>query len=52
MIVEIEITKGELDILRRRMGIKTKTKAEVVLKSLINVVKADKHSLTYSQYEN
>ena len=52
MIAEIEISKSDLDAIRRRMGIKTKTKAEVVLKSLISVVVSDENALMYSQYEN
>ena len=52
MTVEIEISKTDLNAIRRRMGIKTNTKAEVVLKSLIGVVVSDENALMYSQYEN
>ena len=51
MNLEIEITKSDLTTLRQRMGIKTNTKAEVIIKSLITLVKEDEHALTYSQYE-
>ncbi len=52
MTVEIEISKTDLNDIKRRMGIKTNTKAEVVLKSLISVVVSDENALMYSQYEN
>lgn len=51
MKVEIEVTKSDLTVLRQRMGIKTNTKAEVIIKALITLVKEDEHALTYSQYE-
>ena len=52
MTVEIEITKSDLEALRRRMGIKSRTKAGTILKSLIGVVVSDENALMYSQYEN
>lgn len=45
MKVEIELTKTDLDTIRRRMGIKTKTKAKVVLKSLVNAIIEDEYAL-------
>ena len=51
MKIEIEITKTDLTVLRQRMGIKTNTKPEVILKSLIALVIDDEQALTYSQYE-
>ena len=52
MTVEIEITKSDLEALRRRMGIKSRTNAGTILKSLVTVVVSDEHALIYSQYEN
>ncbi|MEN8794878.1 MAG: hypothetical protein ABF294_10565 [Flavobacteriales bacterium] len=50
MKVEIELTKTDLDTIRKRMGLKTKTKAEVVLRSLVKTVIDDEYSLTYNQW--
>ena len=50
MKVEIELTKTDLDIIRRRMGLQTKTKADVVLQSLIKTVVDDEYSLMYNQW--
>jgi len=52
MTIEIEITKTDLDAIRRRLGIRTKTNGKVVLNTLINVVVNDENALIYSQYEN
>ena len=51
MKVEIDLTKTEVDKLRRLIGIQTKVKAEVVLKSFINTVIKDPHQLEIIQYE-
>jgi hypothetical protein len=51
MKVEIELTKSEVDKLRRIIGIQTNTKADVVLKSFINTVIKDPHQLKIIQYE-
>ena len=50
MKVEIEITKTDLNTIRRRMGLKTKTKAEAVLQSLIKTVVDDEYALTFNQW--
>ena len=50
MKVEIELTKTDLDTIRRRMGLQTKTKADVVLQSLIKSVVDDEYSLMYNQW--
>jgi hypothetical protein len=50
MIVEIDITKTQLNTIRQRLGLKTKAKAEVVLKSLVKTVVDDEYSLTYNQW--
>lgn len=50
MKVEIELTKTDLDTIRKRMGLKTKTKAEVVLRSLVKTVIDDEYSLTYNKW--
>jgi len=50
MKVEIELTKTDLETIRKRMGLKTKTKAEVVLRSLVKTVIDDEYSLTYNQW--
>ena len=52
MTIEIEITKTDLEAIRRRLGIRTKTSGKVVLNTLINVVVNDENALIYSQYEN
>lgn len=50
MKVEIEITKTDLDTIRKRMGLKTKTKGEAVLQSLVKTVVDDEYSLTYNRW--
>lgn len=50
MKVEIELTKTDLDTIRKRMGLKTKTRADVVLQSLIKTVVDDEYSLTFNQW--
>jgi hypothetical protein len=45
MKVELELTKNQIIALRHRMGLKTKTKPEVVLNALVNLVVEDKHIL-------
>lgn len=50
MKVEIELTKTDLNTLRRRMGLKTKTKADVVLQSLVKTVIDDDYALMYNQW--
>ena len=50
MKVEIELTKTDIETIRRKMGLKTKTKADVVLQSLIKTVVDDEYALTYNQW--
>lgn len=50
MKVEIELTKTDIETIRRRTGLKTKTKADVVLQSLIKTVVDDEYALTYNQW--
>ena len=50
MKVEIELTKTDLNTIRQRMGLKTKTKADVVLQSLVKTVVDDDYALTYNQW--
>ena len=50
MKVEIELTKTDLNTIRRRMGLKTKTKADVVLQSLVKTVVDDEYALMYNQW--
>jgi len=50
MKIEIELTKTDLDTIRRRMGLQTKTKGDIVLQSLIKTVVDDEYALTYNQW--
>lgn len=50
MKVEIELTKTDIETVRKRMGLKTKTRADVVLQSLIKTVVDDEYSLTFNQW--
>ena len=50
MKVEIELTKTDLNIIRQKMGLKTKTNAKVVLQSLIKTILDDDGALTYNQW--
>jgi hypothetical protein len=45
MKVEIELTKSDVDKLRRLIGLQTKTRAEVVLKSFVKMVVNDPDAL-------
>ena len=45
MKVEIELTKSDLDKLRRIIGLKTQTRTEVVLKSFVKMVVNDPDAL-------
>ena len=51
MKVEIELTATDIDKLRRIIGLKTKTKADVVLKSFVKMVVNDPDALEIIQYE-
>ena len=50
MKVEIELTKTDIDTIRKRLGIQTKTKADVVLKSLVKTVLDDDYALRFNQW--
>ena len=50
MKVEIELTKTDIDTIRKRMGLKTKTKADVVLQSLVKTVIDDDYALRFNQW--
>jgi len=51
MKVEIDLTKSDIDKLRRLIGLKTHTKAEVVLKSHVKMVVNNPDQLEIIQYE-
>lgn len=50
MKVEIELTKTDIETIRKRMGLKTKTKADVVMRSLVKTVVDDEYSLRFNQW--
>jgi hypothetical protein len=51
MKIEIDLTKTEVNKLRRLIGLKTQTRAEVVLKSFVKMVVNDPDQLEIIQYE-
>ena len=51
MKVEIELTKSDVDKLRRLIGLKTQTRADVVLKSFVKMVVNDPDQIEIIQYE-
>ena len=51
MKIEIDLTKSDVDKLRRLIGLKTKTRAEVVLKSFVKMIISDPDALEIIQYE-
>ena len=51
MKVEIDLTKSDIDKLRRLIRLKTHTKAEVVLKSHVKMVVNNPDQLEIIQYE-
>jgi hypothetical protein len=51
MKVEIELTKSDVNKLRRLIGLQTKTRAEVVLKSFVKMVVNDPDALEIIQCE-
>ena len=51
MKIEIELTKSDVDKLRRLIGLQTKTRAEVVLKSFVKMIISDPDALEIIQYE-
>ena len=51
MKLEIELTKSDIDKLRRIIGLKTKTRADVVLRSFVKMIISDPDALEIIQYE-
>ena len=51
MKVEIDLTKSDVDKLRRLIGLKTQTKADVVLRSFVKMVVNDPDAIEIIQYE-
>jgi hypothetical protein len=51
MKVEIDLTKTEVNKLRRLIGLKTQTRADVVLKSYVKMVVDDPDALEIIQYD-
>ena len=51
MKVEIELTKSDVNKLRRLIGLQTKTRAEVVLKSFVKILVNDPDALEIIQHE-
>ena len=51
MKVEIDLTKSQVDKLRRLIGLKTQTRADVVLKSFVKMVVNDPDALEIIQYD-
>ena len=51
MKIEIDLTKSEVNKLRRLIGLKTQTRADVVLKSFIKMVVKDPDALEIIHYE-
>ena len=51
MKVGIDLTKTDVDKLRRVIGLKTQTRADVVLKSFVKMVVNDLDALEIIQYE-
>ncbi len=51
MKVEIDLTKTDIDKLRRLIGLKTQTRADVVLKSFVKMIISDPDALEIIQYD-
>ena len=51
MKVEIDLTKTQINKLRRLIGLQTQTRADVVLKSFIKMVVNDPDQIEIIQYE-
>jgi len=49
--VEIDLTKTDIDKLRRIIGLKTQTRADVVLRSFVKMVVNDPDALEIIQYD-
>ena len=51
MKLEIDLTKTDIDKFRRIIGLKTKTKADVVLRSFVKMIVNDPDALEIIQYD-
>lgn len=51
MKVEVNITKGEADALRRFLGLQTKTPTVACIKSLLHLILKNPHELEVLMYE-
>ena len=51
MKIEIDLTKTEVNKLRRLIGLKTQTRADVVLKSFVKMIVNDPDALEIIQYD-
>ena len=51
MLVEIDLTKTDINKLRTLIGLQTKTKPDIVLKSFVKMVINDPVQLEIIQYE-
>lgn len=49
--IEIQLTKTQIEQARRLIGLKTKTKPDVVIKSLVKMLLDAPHQLEVIQYE-
>lgn len=50
MRIEIDITKTDLNTVRKRLGIKTNTRADVILSSLVKTVVDDEYALIFNRW--
>ena len=51
MKVEIDLTKSDVDKLRRLIGLKTQTRADVVLRSFVKMIVNDPDAIEIIQYD-
>jgi len=51
MKIEIDLTKNEVNKLRRLIGLKTQTRADVVLRSFVKMIVNDPDAQEIIQYE-
>ena len=51
MKVEIDLTKTQINKLRHLIGLKTQTRADVVLKSFVKMIVNDPDALEIIQYD-
>lgn len=50
--IEIELTKTEVETLRRKLGIKTKTSPEVIVNSYLKLILKSRHTTQLIEDEN